>query len=64
MVLTVVMIAGFKRVFQFAILIGLQYIINLSVTASDDCDAVSGKLVVGSHAHVACQHEGDYLIKG
>ena len=41
MVLTVVMIAGFKRVFQLAILIGLQYVFNLSVTASDDRDAVS-----------------------
>ena len=36
MMAAVMMIAGFKRVFQFSILIGLQHIINLSVTASDD----------------------------
>ena len=56
MVVTVVMIAGFKRIFQLTIKISLQYIINFALTSSDNCDAVSRKLVVGSHAHVASQH--------
>ena len=59
MVVTVVMIAGFKRIFQLTIKISLQYIINFALAFSDNCDAVSRKLVVGSHAHVASQHEGD-----
>ena len=59
MVVTVVMIAGFKRIFQFAIQISLEHIIYLALASSDDCDAVGRKLVVGSHAHVASQHEGD-----
>ena len=59
MVVTVVMIAGFKRIFQLSIQISIENIINLSLASSDDGDAVSRKLVVGSHAHVASQHEGD-----
>ena len=59
MVVTVVMIAGFKRIFQLAIQISLQNIIYLSLTASDDGNAVSRQFIEGTHAHVASQHEGD-----
>ena len=59
MVVTVVMIAGFKRIFQLTIKISLQNIIYLSLTASDDGNAVSRQFIEGTHAHVASQHEGD-----
>ena len=59
MMVAVVMVAGFKRIFQLAIKISIENIINLALASSDDCDAVSRKFVVGSHAHVTCQHEGD-----
>ena len=38
---TVVMIAGFKRILQLTIQISLQNIIYLSLTSSNDRDAVS-----------------------
>jgi hypothetical protein len=34
--IAVVMIASFKRIFQQTILVGLEYVINLTLTASDD----------------------------
>ena len=55
----VVMVAGFKRVGKVATLIGFQYIFYLAMTASYHADAVSVEFVVGSHAHIACQHEAD-----
>ena len=56
---TVVMIAGFKRIFQLSIQISIENIIYLSLTASDDGNAVSRQFIEGTHAHVASQHEGD-----
>ena len=58
-VVAVMMMTGLLRIIQFTIHISLEHIFNRSVTSSDNINPVGRKLVVGTHSHVASQHQGD-----